>query len=78
MYEDIRQEGEIEDHGADAGQRGVWGKAVHFVRHFWRFFFQYSIPMVVKDAWKPEEILVSLVFSPAVLFLAYGGTHTDS
>lgn len=52
------------------------GKLSHLMRQFWIFVFECSIPVVIKEEWKAENMVVSLVFSPVVLFLANGGTHS--
>jgi hypothetical protein len=53
---------------------GVFGKMVHWVRHFWLFIFNYSIPVILNEKLRPLRLVLSLIFSVPVLILAYGGT----
>jgi hypothetical protein len=39
----------------------------------WKWLFDYTVPVVLKEEWNPIKVNVSLVLSPVVLWLTYGG-----
>lgn len=36
------------------------------------FLFSYTVPVVLKEEWKPTNVVVALLFSPIILYLVKG------
>ena len=43
------------------------------MRHLWLFIFNYSIPVILKEEVNMVRLVTSVITSPVVLVLAYGG-----
>lgn len=70
MYEEIQ---EAEEKEVEEKKDSLLGKIIRYVRIFWIFLFDYTIPLILKDNANFKKLTVSLIVSPAIFWLSDGG-----
>lgn len=50
------------------------GLVSHYIRSFWILIFSYTIPVILKGQVNTRKLIISLILSCLVLFLASGST----
>jgi Ca2+/Na+ antiporter len=56
-------------------QDGLVGKGYHVARLFFKYLFDYSIPLATKEQWSPVRSIVSLVLAPFISMGSYGRSY---
>jgi Ca2+/Na+ antiporter len=70
VYQDIHQQEEKQDRKDQ--KRKLFGKVIHYIRVLWIFLFDYTIPIILKNEVHTKKLIISLLLSPGIIFLATG------